>query len=65
MSKNYVVKGKAKIGIKWEKFEKNLVASRKELAVEKALSILGGSHKLKRHQIKIDSVEELQVSKNE
>jgi len=63
MSKNFVVKGKAKIGIKWEKFEKNIVAGRKELAVERALSILGGNHKLKRYQIKIDSVEELPVSK--
>jgi ribosomal protein L20A (L18A) len=63
MSKNFVVKGKAKIGMKWEKFEKNIVAAKKELAVERALSILGGNHKLKRHQIKIDSVEELPVSK--
>jgi ribosomal protein L20A (L18A) len=63
MSKNFVVKGKAKIGLKWEKFEKSVTANRKELAVEKALSILGGSHKLKRYQIKIDSVEELPVSK--
>jgi len=62
-SKNFVIKGKAKIGLKWEKFEKNVAADRKERAVDKALSVLGGCHGIKRHQIKIDSVEELPVSK--
>jgi len=63
MSKNFVVKGKAKIGLKWERFKKIVAADRKERAVDKALSILGGSHGIKRHQIKIDSVEEQPVSK--
>jgi large subunit ribosomal protein LX len=63
MSKNFVVKGRAKIGIKWERFKKTVTADRKEMAVEKALSMLGGNHRIKRHQIKIDSVEEQPVSK--
>ncbi|MBM5805599.1 MAG: 50S ribosomal protein L18a [Candidatus Verstraetearchaeota archaeon] len=63
MSKNFVVKGRAKIGLKWERFEKIVAADRKERAVDKALSTLGGSHRVKRHQIKIDSVVEQLVSK--
>lgn len=53
-----MVKGKAKMGINWVNFKKLVTASKKELAIEKALSTLGGNHKLKRFQIKIESVEE-------
>ena len=62
MSKNFIVKGRAKIGIKWEKFEKNVNATGKERAVDTALSIMGGSHAIKRNQIKIESVEEAPVA---
>ena len=53
-----MIKGKAKMGINWVNFKKLVTASKKELAIEKALSTLGGNHKLKRFQIKIESVEE-------
>jgi ribosomal protein L20A (L18A) len=62
MTKIYVVKGRAKIGLKWERFEKTVNADGKERATDIAMSLLGGSHKVKRFQIKIESVEESQVS---
>lgn len=62
MSKTYVVKGRAKIGIKWERFEKTVKAEKKERATDIAMSLLGGSHRVKRFQIKIESVEESPVS---
>jgi ribosomal protein L20A (L18A) len=61
MSKNYEVKGKAKIGIYWEKFEKKITAENKERAVEKTYAILGGNHSVKRKQIIITSAEEVKV----
>lgn len=65
MSKTFLVKGRAKIGLQWERFQKTVLANKKELAIEKVLSTLGGNHKLKRYQIKIESVEEQVVEKNE
>ncbi|MGQ9760139.1 MAG: 50S ribosomal protein L18Ae [Candidatus Methanomethylicaceae archaeon] len=65
MSKTFLIKGRAKIGFHWERFQKTVSADKKEMAVEKVLSTLGGNHKLKRYQIKIDSVEETLVEKNE
>jgi ribosomal protein L20A (L18A) len=61
MSKNYAIKGKAKIGLHWEKFEKNVTANNKDRAVEKALSTIGGNHAVKRKQIVIISAEEVKV----
>jgi ribosomal protein L20A (L18A) len=58
MSKSFIVKGKAKIGIKWEKFEKTVVANTKERAQDVALCTMGGNHKVKRFEIKVESVEE-------
>jgi len=60
--KTFLIKGKAKIGIKWEHFEKTIEAEKKERALDAALSTMGGSHKIKRHQIKVESVDEM-VSK--
>jgi len=62
MNKNFIIKGRAKIGIKWQKFAKNVNADGKERAVDRALSIMGGSHKVKRNQIMVDSVEEAPVA---
>jgi large subunit ribosomal protein LX len=62
MSKNFIIKGRAKIGIKWEKFEKSVSAPGKERALDAALSTMGGSHGIKRNQIRIESVEEAPVA---
>ncbi|MEJ5292374.1 MAG: 50S ribosomal protein L18Ae [Candidatus Methanosuratincola sp.] len=58
MEKNYVVKGKMKQPYEWVGFEKHITAPNETRAREKALSVLGGNHKLKRFQIKIESVQE-------
>ncbi|MCX8181660.1 MAG: 50S ribosomal protein L18Ae [Candidatus Methanomethyliaceae archaeon] len=58
MSKTFIVKGKAKIGIDWVNFKKQVTAPKKERAIDNVLCMLGGNHKLKRFQIKIESVEE-------
>lgn len=61
MGKSYAVTGELKTKLGCDKFTKEVEAVSKERAVEKALSMIGGCHKLKRYQIKILSVEELQV----
>lgn len=59
---NFIVKGTFKAGLKWERFTKNLTSPNKNNASEKAYSLIGSEHGLKRHLIKIESVE---VVKNE
>jgi len=61
MEKNYMVKGKMRQLYEWVEFEKSIMAPNEARAREKALSILGGNHKLKRFQIKIESVQEAPV----
>lgn len=61
MEKTYVVKGEVKLKIGCDKFSKEVKAISKERATEKALSMIGGCHKVKRYQVKILSVEELPV----
>lgn len=61
MEKSYSVKGEVKIKLDIEKFTKEVEAVSKERAVEKALCMIGGCHKVKRYQIKILSVEERPV----
>jgi len=58
MDKIFIVKGKAKMGLGWVNFKKEVSAPKKEWAIEKVLCTLGGNHKLKRFQIRIDCVEE-------
>lgn len=58
MEKSYVIEGKMRQSFEWVRFKKTVVAPNAALAKEKALSILGGNHKLKRFQIRIDSVKE-------
>jgi ribosomal protein L20A (L18A) len=62
MEKSYVVTGVVNANLRHDKFKKNVEAISKERAMEKALCMIGGCHKVKRHQIKIVSVEELQVN---
>ena len=61
MEKSYVVTGEVNANLRRDKFKKNVEAVSKERAIDKALSMIGGCHKVKRYQIKIVLVEELQV----
>ncbi|MCS7098044.1 MAG: 50S ribosomal protein L18Ae [Candidatus Methanomethyliaceae archaeon] len=61
--KNFLVKGKIKIGFEWVNFKKLVSAVSEKMAIEKVFCLFGGNHKLKRFQIKISSVE--LVDKNE
>ncbi|MDH5806458.1 MAG: 50S ribosomal protein L18Ae [Candidatus Methanomethylicaceae archaeon] len=61
--KNFLIKGRVKIGLDWINFKKNVSAISEKMAIEKTFCLFGGNHKLKRFQIKIDSVE--LIDKNE
>lgn len=61
--KNFLIKGRAKMGLDWINFKKIVSANSEKVAIEKTYCLFGGNHKLKRFQIKIDSVE--LVNKNE
>jgi len=61
MEKNYLITGEVRTNLGCDKFKKRVEAINKERATEKALCMIGGCHKVKRHQIKILSVEEQQV----
>ncbi len=56
---NFEIKGEftSRSGIK--KFAKTLEAKSEKLAREKALSLLGSEHKIKRRFVRIESVNEL------
>ncbi|MDI9644967.1 MAG: 50S ribosomal protein L18Ae [Candidatus Verstraetearchaeota archaeon] len=62
MEKSYVVKGKMRQRFEWVRFEKLIAAPNELMARDRALSVLGGNHKLKRFQIKIESVQEEPVN---
>ncbi len=55
---NFIVKGNLKLGNNWEPFTKKLTTLNKKLASEKALSLIGSEHRLRRNQIRINSIEE-------
>jgi len=50
---------------RWQKFTKDVVAESEEQATEKVLSILGSKHRLKRRQIAIREVREIDPSESE
>ncbi|PIT83969.1 50S ribosomal protein L18a [Candidatus Micrarchaeota archaeon CG10_big_fil_rev_8_21_14_0_10_45_29] len=54
----FVVEGEMRISGEGRKFVKEIEAASKERAGEIALKKIGADHKLKRTQIKIDSVNE-------
>jgi len=58
MSKNYIIKGKMKLKFEWKKFTKTVTAEDDKSAKDKAMSILGGNHGLKRFEVNIESVTE-------
>lgn len=54
----FVVQGKFKAGVQWEKFNKDVEALNSKNAEDKVLSTFGSRHKINRNQIKIESVKE-------
>lgn len=56
---NFIVKGTFKAGLKWERFSKTITSLNKKNASEKAYSLIGSEHGLKRGLVKIESVEEV------
>ena len=59
----YRVTGRMRIGMQWQKFSLELLATKPSEAVEMAYSELGSRHKLKRSMIRIEEVRE--ISKDE
>ncbi|ADN49440.1 50S ribosomal protein L18Ae [Vulcanisaeta distributa] len=59
----YRVTGRMRIGMQWQRFSLELLATKPSEAVEKAYSELGSRHKLKRSMIRIEEVRE--ISKDE
>ncbi|MCS7128996.1 MAG: 50S ribosomal protein L18Ae [Sulfolobales archaeon] len=50
---------------KWQKFKKEVIATKPEEALEKVYSVLGGTHKLKRKNIRVYSVREIALEESE
>ncbi len=59
----YRVTGHMRIGMQWQRFSLELLATKPSEAVEMAYSELGSRHKLKRSMIRIEEVRE--ISKDE
>ena len=55
----YRVTGRMRIGMQWQKFSLELLATKPSEAVEMAYSELGSRHKLKRSMIRIEEVKEI------
>jgi len=58
---DYTVKGTFKAGQKWEHFSKKITSQNKNNAMDKAYSLIGSEHGLKRRLIKIEGVEEVKA----
>ena len=54
----FVVQGKFKAGVQWEKFTKEVEANNPKNAEERVLSDFGSRHRVPRGLIKIESVKE-------
>jgi large subunit ribosomal protein LX len=54
----FVVQGKFKAGVQWEKFTKQVEANNPKNAEEKVLSDIGSRHRVERRLVKIESVKE-------
>ncbi|WP_054849437.1 50S ribosomal protein L18Ae [Vulcanisaeta sp. JCM 14467] len=57
--KIYRVTGRMRIGMQWQRFSLELLATKPSEAVEMAYSRLGSRHKLKRSMIRIEEVREI------
>ncbi|SFM54988.1 50S ribosomal protein L18Ae [Methanolobus profundi] len=56
--KTFQVKGTFRAGIAWEKFAKTIESQNEKNALDKAYSLFGSQHGLKRNMIKIESITE-------
>ncbi len=54
----FVVQGKFKAGVQWEKFSKQVEANNQKNAAEKVLSDIGSRHRVERRLVTIESVKE-------
>ena len=54
----FLVEGKFKAGVQWEKFSKEVESDSENHAREKILSTYGSQHKIERRLIQIDSIKE-------
>jgi large subunit ribosomal protein LX len=54
----FVVEGKFKAGVQWEKFSKEVESNNLKNAREKVLSDIGSRHRVERRLVKIESVKE-------
>ncbi len=57
--KAFRVKGRFRMGKEWQTFTKEVVEESEDGAHEKALSIMGSKHRVKRTNIKINEVKEI------
>ncbi len=55
----YRIVGRMRVGMQWQRFSLELLATKPSEAVEIAYSELGSRHKLKRSMIKIEEVKEI------
>jgi large subunit ribosomal protein LX len=55
---NYIIEGKFKAGVQWEKFSKEVESNNEKNARDKVLSTFGSKHRINRNLIKIESVKE-------
>lgn len=56
--KTFQVKGTFKSGVAWEKFTKVIKSQNEKNALDKAYSLFGSKHGLKRNLIRIESINE-------
>jgi large subunit ribosomal protein LX len=54
----FLIQGKFKAGVQWEKFSTEVEGKSEKHATETILSTLGSRHKIERRLIKIESVKE-------
>ena len=59
MAKAYRVEGTFYMKNKWQPFKKEVVSDNKSSAEDKALSLIGSHHRVKRKMIRIEDIVEL------
>ena len=52
---NYIISGRFKAGISWEKFTKKVTSQNEKNAEAKVYSLIGSEHGLKRNLIQLES----------
>jgi len=52
---NYIISGRFKAGIRWEKFTKKVASQNEKNAEDRVYSLIGSEHGLKRNLIQLES----------